>query len=134
MADWHVSESEGEGEDADRQETSPSPPTLTPLPHVDPKSLLELLIVIKRDKLLQLECSGKLNEEGDDGGTNRKERKRKRKRRVKSQNISSGAGPSLVASSHVFVDVLSEGTPSSEVKSTRTASTSECRDSRRLIL
>ena len=115
MDDWSVPESDGEGEY----------PSLPP----PSSSLLELLHVLMREKSLQLDCSGKIQQDGEGEGS--KGRKRKRKRKHKTQEDSSTAPPPQTTHLETRLDGLSESTQSSEIRSTRTASTSECRDSRR---
>lgn len=119
MDDWSVSESDGEGEH-----------TLLPPP---PSSLLELLHVLMKEKTLELDCCGK-NEENEEGKST-KGRKRKRKRKHETQEDSNAtAAPPQSTQLETRTDILSESTQSSEIRSTRTASTSECRDSRRYVV
>ncbi|XP_019856990.1 PREDICTED: uncharacterized protein LOC109585375 [Amphimedon queenslandica] len=119
MDDWSVPESDGEGEH-----------TLLPPP---PSNLLELLHVLMKDKSLELDCCGK-NEENEEGEST-KGRKRKRKKKHETQEDSNvTAAPPQGTQLETRMDILSESTQSSEIRSTRTASTSECRDSRRPTL
>ena len=116
MAGWYVSES-----DSDEKETSDLSQDLKPDCVVSftldkvigdstvlPSKVIELLQAISFNKTLELECTNGYHEE-----RNHKRKKRKRKRKV----------------TNVVYGEVSETT--SEIVSTHTTSTGECRDTRR---
>lgn len=105
MAEWYVSDSDTERDScSERRDIAESLPA-------NHSELLELLQTLKNERTLHLDCTSILKA---DERYHKQERRRRKRKRVK--NHDSG-------------DILSETT--SELKSTHTASTNECRDSRR---
>lgn len=115
MAEWHVSESEDEetkrGDASNKRRDVIDSGGIS----IDHAKMLELLQALKTNRTLHLDCVT----------SHRKYERRKRKRKKEK----SGMGQEMSVHSGMGGDFVSE--TASEVRSTHTASTGECRDTRR---
>lgn len=118
MAEWHVSESEDEetkgGDTSNKRRDVIDSGGIS----IDHTKMLELLQALKTNRTLHLDCVTSHRK------YERRKRKRKKEKGVMGQEMSVHSG--------VGGDFVSE--TASEMRSTHTASTGECRDTRRYMI